>query len=206
MPKEVEKQSWPKSTLSSLIQGTLDEETIRQIQRRVKDEDRFEKMLEIEQERVPWKEKILLPLQEHLYVVEKGSEYIIKCFCGYEYGDYRKNWKLNALVYERDPLDEEVYVGQRGCAPVTRLCLRSGRSRGALQAGRISGAQERRKQRHRYRVPGIRAIPARQCGAGGRRLPGSPAGHAFRFRIARPSRHHRCDRSERAKPRHWRAF
>ena len=117
MPREVEKQSWPKSTLSSLIQGTLDEETIRQIQRRVKDEDRFEKMLEIEQERVPWKEKILLPLQEHLYVVEKGSEYIIKCFCGYEYGDYRSNWKLNALVYERDPLDEEVYVGQRGCDP-----------------------------------------------------------------------------------------
>ena len=117
MPKDVEKTSWPKEILKSLIEGTLDGETIRQIQRSMKDEDRFEKMLEIEQERVPWREKILLPLQEHLYVVQKGSQRMIKCSCGYEYDDYQQNWKLNALVYERNATDGEVYVGPRACDP-----------------------------------------------------------------------------------------
>lgn len=117
MSKYIEKASWSKETLRSLIEGRLDGETIRQIQRSVKDEDRFEKMLEIEQERVPWKERILLPLQEHLYVVEKERRRIIKCSCGYEYGDYQENWKLKALVYERDATDGEVYVGPRACDP-----------------------------------------------------------------------------------------
>jgi len=117
MPEELEKRLQSKDILRGLLEGTLDGETIRQIQRGVKDEDRFEKVLEIEQERVPWAERILVPLQEHLYVVKKGDEIIVKCFCGYEYGDYRHNWKLDALVYERDPSDGEIYVGQRGCDP-----------------------------------------------------------------------------------------
>ncbi len=110
-------QTWPEATIKDMIEGKLDLETIRQIQRQPKDADRFEKVLRIEQQRVPWKEKILAPLQEHLYVVQKGEKRIVKCSCGYEYGDYKENWKLCALVYERNPADGEIYVGPRAADP-----------------------------------------------------------------------------------------
>lgn len=109
---------WPKKILKDLINGRLDSETIREMQTQPKDEDRFEKMLEVEQERVPWEEKILLPLQEHLYVVQKedGSR-IIKGSCGYEFGVYTENWKLNALVNERSANDGEIHRGPRQADP-----------------------------------------------------------------------------------------
>lgn len=117
MPEESQKISWSKKTVKALIEGKLDDAAIRDIQRMPKDEDRFEKVIEAEQERVPWKERILVPLQEHLYVVQKGKSRIVKCFCGYEFGSYLQNWKLSALVYERDPSDGEVYSGLRASDP-----------------------------------------------------------------------------------------
>lgn len=117
MKYDTQKTSWPKKVLKALIEGTLDEQGSREIQTKPKDKDRFEKILEIEQERVPWREKILVPLQEHLYVVKKNEKRVVKCSCGYEFGDYHQNWKLNALVYERDPSDGEVYVGPKGADP-----------------------------------------------------------------------------------------
>jgi acetone carboxylase gamma subunit len=112
-----DKTSWPKEVIKDLIEGKLDGQTIKSIQSRPKDEDRFEKVLAIEQERVPWKERIILPLQEHLYVVLKGKERLVKCSCGHEFGDYRENWKLNALVYERNPQDGEIFRGPQGADP-----------------------------------------------------------------------------------------
>jgi acetone carboxylase gamma subunit len=113
MSDNIQKTVQPKAVLKDLIEGKLSPEEIREIQRRPKDENVFSKILEIEQERVSWPEPILAPLQEHLYIVQKGRERIVKCSCGHEFGDYRKNWKLNALVYERNPEDGEVYVGPR---------------------------------------------------------------------------------------------
>jgi acetone carboxylase, gamma subunit len=109
--------SWPKGLIKDLIEGRLDPETVRTIQVRPKDPDRFEKVLEIEQSRVSWSEKIILPLQEHLYVVLKGNDRVVKCACGHEFGDYRENWKLSALVYERNPQDGEIFVGPQGADP-----------------------------------------------------------------------------------------
>ena len=48
------------------------------------------------QERVGWKDRILLPVGDHLFIVQSGDERITRCECGHEFGDYRKNWKLNA--------------------------------------------------------------------------------------------------------------
>jgi acetone carboxylase gamma subunit len=39
---------------------------------------------------------------------------VVRCDCGHEFGDYRVNWKEQALVYERDPRDERVYRGAPG--------------------------------------------------------------------------------------------
>lgn len=113
----IQKISWPKKLLKDMIQGRLNPDDIREIQRKNKDEDVFLKILEIEQERVPWEDKIVVPLQEHLYIVSKDEGLITKSFCGYEFGDFKENWKLNALVYERDPEDGEVYVGPRAFDP-----------------------------------------------------------------------------------------
>jgi acetone carboxylase gamma subunit len=117
MPGETKKAILSKEGLKDLIEGRLDPESIKQIIRKPKDPERFEMMLEIEQERVPWEDKILLPLQEHLYVVQKGKERIVKCSCGHEFGDYRKNWKFSALVYERNPADGEVFRGPKAADP-----------------------------------------------------------------------------------------
>ena len=116
-PMTADKTGWAPELIRDMIEGRLDPDTIKTIQTRPKDDDRFEKVLAIEQARVPWSEKIILPLQEHLYVVLKGGERIVKCSCGHEFGDYRENWKLNALVYERDPQDGEIFVGPQAADP-----------------------------------------------------------------------------------------
>jgi len=114
--------SYPKEDIRDLIEGKLPWERLKYIMSRPKDDDRFDKCIEILQERVPWSEKILLPVSEHLYIVQKGRQRIVKCDCGHEYGDYRRNWKLSALIYVRDNHDkmEEIYPGLH--CPDHNLC------------------------------------------------------------------------------------
>jgi|Deesub1362A_J573_1020465.scaffolds.fasta_scaffold00497_15 acetone carboxylase gamma subunit len=104
-----------KEVLRSLVEGKLPWPDIKAIMSAViKDSDRFEKYIEILQERVSWKERILLPIGLHLFIVEKeNGDRIVKCECGYEFGDYRVNWKLQALIYVRDDEEklEEIYPG-----------------------------------------------------------------------------------------------
>jgi len=104
---------YSKDTVRDLIDGKLPWEITKRIISDIKDADRFDKYVEILQERTKIKETILLPLTEHLYIVEKGDERIVKCDCGYEYGDYRENWKLKALmdVMENEEELDQVYPG-----------------------------------------------------------------------------------------------
>lgn len=99
-----------KAKLRLLVDGKLPLEEVHALLRLpVKDPDRFSKYLEVLQERVSWKERILVRISEHLYVVQKGGERIVKCDCGQEFGDYRINWKLSSLVFARtttEQLDE----------------------------------------------------------------------------------------------------
>ena len=112
-----------KDIVAQLIDGKLDWETTKSIISGIKDSDRFEKYVEVLQERAPYKEKILLPLGEHLNIVDKGGEHIIKCDCGHEFGDYRINWKLNALIRVLDSREKllEVYEDSPGF-PDTEKC------------------------------------------------------------------------------------
>ena len=114
--------SYSKDEIRDLIDGKLPWPRARAIISAPKDDDRFDKYLEILQERVTWTERILLPLAEHLYIVDKDGERIVKCDCGYEYGDYRENWKLKALIYVRDTEEklDEVFPGPR--KPNPKLC------------------------------------------------------------------------------------
>ena len=100
------------STLEQLIDGKLPWNEVKGIMSSFKDPDRFDKVVQILQGRVPWEDRILLPLSPHLYIVEKedGSR-VVKCDCGHEFGDYHDNWKMQALVYVRDTEEQmqEVY-------------------------------------------------------------------------------------------------
>lgn len=109
--------SYSDETIRDLLEGRLPLDEVLRLQRE-KDEDRFEQVLRLEQERVPWDDRILVCLQEHLYVVEKPSgDRIVKARCGHEFGDYRINWKEAALVYERHPQDGEIYQRYQGADP-----------------------------------------------------------------------------------------
>ena len=95
--------TYDKKTLENLWECRLSPGELRHIQSQFKDRDRFWKFLQYCQSKVSWKEKILLPLQPHLYIVQKaGGQRVIKCDCGHEFGDYQKNWKMEARVFVRD--------------------------------------------------------------------------------------------------------
>jgi acetone carboxylase gamma subunit len=108
MPEEIVS----KENIRLLVEGKLPwEEVKRLIRLSPKDEDRFWKYLEVLQERVPWKDKILLRISDHLYIVaKKGGGRVVKCDCGQEFGDYRANWKLNCRVYVRKTREEMMEV------------------------------------------------------------------------------------------------
>jgi len=103
---------YDRETIEKLIDGKLSWPEVKGIMSAYKDPDRFDKYIAILQDRVPWEERILLPLGLHLYIVEKeDGERVVRCDCGHEFGDYRENWKLEALIYVRDTEEklQEVY-------------------------------------------------------------------------------------------------
>jgi acetone carboxylase gamma subunit len=98
-----------KGMLADLMDGRLEDDYVQQLQRmRRKDSGRLRTYLEVLQERVPWPNKILLRLTDHLYIVrgEDGTGRIVKCDCGHEFGDYRINWKLGCRVRVRRTREE----------------------------------------------------------------------------------------------------
>jgi acetone carboxylase, gamma subunit len=95
-------------TIDKLVDGVLPWQNTKKMISDHKDEDRFEKYMEVLKKKVPWKDKMLLRLTEDLYIVQKDNDRIIKCACGYEYGDYRQNWKLKALIYVLDEKDMDI--------------------------------------------------------------------------------------------------
>ncbi|NVM35637.1 MAG: acetone carboxylase subunit gamma [Candidatus Lokiarchaeota archaeon] len=111
--------NYDKKTLERMIEGKLSWEELRPIISGRKDADRFDKILEILQERVAWPEKIIFPLHEHLYIILKDNQRIVKCDCGYEFGDYRENWKTKCRIRIRDTFEtiEELYLKDMGSDP-----------------------------------------------------------------------------------------
>ena len=85
-----------------------------------KDADRFEKYVAVLQDRVTWKDKILLPLGPHLFIVRRDDGSIVtKSSSGYEFGDYRENWKLKARIYVRNSNEayREIYPAMMHADP-----------------------------------------------------------------------------------------
>lgn len=111
--------TYEKSEIGELIDGTLPWHKTKMMMSSHKDAERFETYLAVLQDRVPWDDTILLPIGEHLYIVDADAGRVVKCDCGYEFGDYRRNWKLSARIRVRDDREsiEEIYPGRYSCDP-----------------------------------------------------------------------------------------
>lgn len=94
--------SYSKDVIGDLLQGRLPWHQTRRIMSAYKDEDRFFKVLEVLQDRVSWSDRILLPVSDHLFIVQAKRARVTKCECGHDFGDYRKNWKLKANINVRN--------------------------------------------------------------------------------------------------------
>jgi len=103
-----------KADIEKLIDGVLPWPATQDMLKSSKDADRFDKYVEIMQDRVDFDEPILLPLTPMLFIVSEGGSRVVKCKCGHSFGDYRVNWKLSALIHVRDNEEKisEVYVGR----------------------------------------------------------------------------------------------
>ena len=111
---------YPQHWIADLMDGKLPWQLTKQMMSDFKDANRFDKYIAVLQQRVTWDEKILLPIGEHLFIVRKDDgAIVIKSASGYEFGDYRENWKFKAVVYVRntDESIEEIYPGNRKCDP-----------------------------------------------------------------------------------------
>jgi acetone carboxylase gamma subunit len=114
--------TYPKETIKDLFDGKLPWDQTKAIISGHKDEDRFDKYVEVLQEKLPFKERILLPLTDELFIVEKGEDRVVKCRCGHEYGDYRENWKLKALIHVRETQEEIDELYPYPAKPDTEWC------------------------------------------------------------------------------------
>ncbi|MBS1843299.1 MAG: hydantoinase B/oxoprolinase family protein [Actinobacteria bacterium] len=101
-------------TLRELLDEKLPRHSVKDIQSAFKDFDRFDKWVTLLQERVPYDDKIVLPVGESLNVVRRSSdkELVIRCDCGHDFCGADENWKLDANVFTRDTeeLMLEVYA------------------------------------------------------------------------------------------------
>ena len=81
------------------------------LMRQPKSPARFDETIAALQARVGWKEPILLPLGENLFIVNKGGKAIIKTTAGAELCGWNENWKMKCrVIVRRSRADlEEIY-------------------------------------------------------------------------------------------------
>jgi acetone carboxylase gamma subunit len=96
-----------KQTIHDMLDGKVADDRLRdEILPDPKDPERFEKTIEVHQERVEFDERILVPLNDHLYVVAKDGDRVVKGGCGHEFCGVDENWKLACQVRVRESQDE----------------------------------------------------------------------------------------------------
>lgn len=81
------------------------------LMRQPKSPARFDETVKAFQDMVAWKEPILLPLGENLFLVNKGGRAIIKTTAGAELCAWNENWKMKCrIIVRRTQADlEKIY-------------------------------------------------------------------------------------------------
>ena len=108
--------------ITHLVDGTLDWDTTFRMLSMPKDQQRFVQYLAALQEKVSFTDRIILPLGPHLYIVQSSQDkrWVTQCDCGHVFGDYRENWKLNAMIHVRDSPEAMAEVYPPLMAPDTQ--------------------------------------------------------------------------------------
>jgi N-methylhydantoinase B/acetone carboxylase alpha subunit len=110
-----------RDTLAALLDEKLSRAEVKDIQSGYKDPDRFEKWLDVLQERVPYDDPIILPVGEGLNVVRRAADHelVIRSDAGHDFCHFDANWKMHApmLVRDSDELLEEIYPRMAHCDP-----------------------------------------------------------------------------------------
>lgn len=105
--------TYTKKQVADLVKGDLDWDTVHLMLSMPKDNDRYKLYMEVLNDNVDYDDKVILALGPRLNVVERKAdqEIVVMCDCGHDFGDYRKNWKLGALIYVRDSEEkmEQIY-------------------------------------------------------------------------------------------------
>lgn len=98
-----------KELLRDMLDEKLTRRVVHDIQSGHKDPDRFDKWIEVLQERVSYSDQIVLPLGEGLNVVLRKSdrELMIRSDAGHDFCRWDENWKMHAQIFVRD--DDEAY-------------------------------------------------------------------------------------------------
>jgi acetone carboxylase gamma subunit len=106
---------YPQEVIRDLIDGRLPWQETHSIMSAYKDGDRFAKYRAILQQRVGGSDPVVLSIGERLVIVRSEDGFAVRCFCGFDFGDYRRNWKLAARIRVRDTEEslEELYPGRR---------------------------------------------------------------------------------------------
>ncbi len=102
-----------RDTLAALLDEKLSRAEVKDIQSGYKDPDRFEKWIDVLQERVPYDDPIVLPVGEGLNIVRRAAdgELVIRSDAGHDFCRFDENWKMHAPMFVRDSdeLLEEIY-------------------------------------------------------------------------------------------------
>ena len=109
-----------KHRVRQLVDGQLSRDELRnEVIPDPKDPERFQKVRQVLQERVDWDEPILIPLNDHLYVVGTDDGRIIRSHCGEDLCDADENWKTACRVRVREDQEElqEIYPEYMSISP-----------------------------------------------------------------------------------------
>ncbi|AOJ04069.1 MULTISPECIES: acetone carboxylase subunit gamma [Burkholderia] len=114
--------TYTKEQIRNMVDGKLDWDTTLRMLSMPKDGERFSMYVDALQHKLGWKDRIVLPLGPHLYIVQQRAtkQWVTQCDCGHVFCDYRENWKLHANIFVRDAEEAMDEVYPRLMAPDTQ--------------------------------------------------------------------------------------
>jgi acetone carboxylase gamma subunit len=85
----------------ALVKRELSWQELLKLMREPKSPARFDETIQAYQAVVPWKDQIVMPLGENLFIVAKNGKAIIKTAAGAELCAWNENWKMKCRIIVR---------------------------------------------------------------------------------------------------------
>jgi acetone carboxylase gamma subunit len=85
----------------ALVKRELSWQELLKLMREPKSPARFDEAIQAYQTVVPWKDPIIMPLGENLFIVAKNGKAIVKTAAGAELCAWNENWKMKCRIIVR---------------------------------------------------------------------------------------------------------